>query len=47
MQPNFIQQLQNPEMQNLMTNPQALRALMQIQEGMEQLRTAAPSFANK
>lgn len=33
MMPQFIQQLQNPEMQNLMTNPQALNAIMQIQQG--------------
>nr|QCX41804.2 ubiquitin [Pagiophloeus tsushimanus] len=46
MMPQFIQQLQNPEMQNLMTNPQALNAIMQIQQGMETLRQTAPSLVN-
>jgi len=46
MMPQFIQQLQNPEMQNLMTNPQALNAIMQIQQGMETLRHTAPSLVN-
>ncbi|KAL0270666.1 UNVERIFIED_CONTAM: hypothetical protein PYX00_008002 [Menopon gallinae] len=46
MLPNFMQQLQNPEFQNVMSNPQALNALMQIQQGVEQLRTAAPGLAN-
>ncbi|XP_059478939.1 ubiquilin-1 isoform X2 [Neocloeon triangulifer] len=45
MMPNLLQQMQNPEMQSLMTNPQALNAIMQIQQGMENLRAAAPSFA--
>lgn len=47
MMPNFLQQLQNPEIQNVMSNPQALNALMQIQQGVEQLRTAAPGLVNK
>ena len=38
-------QLNNPEIQNLVTNPQAMSAMMQIQQGMEQLRQVAPSFA--
>ncbi|XP_060515741.1 ubiquilin-1 isoform X2 [Cylas formicarius] len=46
MMPQFLQQLQNPEMQNLMTNPQALNAIMQIQQGMETLRQTAPSLIN-
>jgi ubiquilin len=45
MAPNFVQQLQNPEVQSMMTNPQALDALMQIQQGVERLRTAAPGLA--
>ncbi|XP_063224696.1 ubiquilin-1 [Bacillus rossius redtenbacheri] len=44
MMPNLVQQLQNPEVHNLMTNSQALEALMQIQRGVEQLRTAAPNL---
>lgn len=45
MLPTFMSQLANPEVQNLVTNPQALSAMMQIQQGMEQLRQVAPSFA--
>ncbi|XP_018325597.1 ubiquilin-1 isoform X2 [Agrilus planipennis] len=44
MMPNLLQQLQNPEIHNLIANPQALNALMQIQQGMETLRQAAPNF---
>lgn len=47
MMPNILQQMQNPEMMNLMSNPQALNALMQIQQGVETLRSAAPSLVNK
>ncbi|KAK6643769.1 hypothetical protein RUM43_000032 [Polyplax serrata] len=39
-------QMQNPEIQSMMSNPQALNALMQIQQGVEQLRTAAPGLVN-
>uniref|UniRef100_T1JDD4 Ubiquilin-4 n=1 Tax=Strigamia maritima TaxID=126957 RepID=T1JDD4_STRMM len=46
MLPAFLQQMQNPEVHNLMTNPQALQAVLQIQQGMEQLRTAAPNLMN-
>lgn len=46
MMPTFIQQMQNPQMQNVMTNPDALSAIMQIQQGIEQLRTVAPDFAD-
>ncbi|KAK0094819.1 hypothetical protein PV326_009929 [Microctonus aethiopoides] len=44
MLPAFIQQMQNPQIQNVVTNPDALAAIMQIQQGMEQLRTVAPEF---
>lgn len=44
MMPQFLQQMQNPEVQQMMTNPQALNALLQIQQGMEQLRQAAPGL---
>lgn len=44
--PTLMNQLQNPEMQNLLTNPQALTAIQQIQQGLETLRTAAPGLAN-
>ncbi|CAG9813493.1 unnamed protein product [Phaedon cochleariae] len=44
MMPQFMQQMQNPEIQSLMTNSQALDAIMQIQQGMETLRQSAPSL---
>lgn len=44
--PQFIQQMQNPQIQNVMTNPDALAAIMQIQQGMEQLRTVAPDLVS-
>lgn len=44
MMPNFMQQLASPEVQGVMTNPEAMRAIMQIQEGLQRLRTAAPEF---
>lgn len=46
MVPMFMSQMANPEVQSLVTNPQAMSAMMQIQQGMEQLRQAAPSFAS-
>lgn len=47
MMPTFIQQMQNPQIQNVVTNPEALAAIMQIQQGMEQLRTIAPELVEK
>lgn len=44
MMPAFIQQMQNPQIQSVVTNPDALTAIMQIQQGMEQLRTFAPEL---
>ncbi len=38
-----FQKLQNPEMRNLMTNPEALQAIMQIQQGMQRLQSVAPN----
>ncbi|CAB3244564.1 unnamed protein product [Arctia plantaginis] len=46
MMPQMLSQLQNPEMQQMMSNPQALNALLQIQQGLEQLRSAAPNLVN-
>lgn len=42
MMPQFLQQMRNPAIQDMMTNPQALNAIMQIQQGMAQLRAVAP-----
>ncbi|XP_033322637.1 ubiquilin isoform X2 [Megalopta genalis] len=44
MMPAFIQQMQNPQIQNIFTNPGALAAVMQIHQGLEQLRTVVPEF---
>ncbi|KAK7080973.1 Ubiquilin-1 [Halocaridina rubra] len=46
MLPAFLNQLQNPEVQSFMTNPQALAAVAQIQSGMEQLRQTSPGLFN-
>jgi ubiquilin len=44
MMPVFMQQLQNPAVQNMMTNPRAMQAIMQIQQGMQQLHQEVPGF---
>uniref|UniRef100_A0A8C1TWB0 Ubiquilin-4 n=1 Tax=Cyprinus carpio TaxID=7962 RepID=A0A8C1TWB0_CYPCA len=36
--------MQNPESLSVMTNPRAMRALMQIQEGLQTLQTEAPGL---
>jgi len=46
MMPQFIQQMQNPEMQAMMSNPRALQAISQIQAGMQTLQQEAPQLAN-
>ncbi|GBP31587.1 Ubiquilin-1 [Eumeta japonica] len=46
MMPQMLAQLQNPETQQMMSNPQALNALLQIQQGIDQLRNAAPNLVN-
>merc|ERR1719427_1139586 len=42
MMPQMLQQMQQPAVQQLMSNPDALQAIMQIQQGMERLRSSAP-----
>ncbi|TRY56862.1 hypothetical protein DNTS_013952 [Danionella cerebrum] len=42
--PVFLQQMQNPEALSVMTNPRAMRALMQIQEGLQTLQSEAPGL---
>ncbi|XP_068159820.1 ubiquilin-1 [Drosophila tropicalis] len=44
MMPQFMAQMQNPEVMNMLTNPEAINAILQIQQGMEQLRSAAPGL---
>jgi hypothetical protein len=36
--------MQNSEMRQLMTNPEAMRAMMQVQQGMSQLQQSAPGM---
>lgn len=47
MMPAFVQQMQNPHIQSVVGNPDALAAIRQIQQGMEQLRTVAPELVDK
>ncbi|XP_029607522.1 transcription factor SOX-6 [Salmo trutta] len=42
--PVFLQQMQNPESLSVMTNPRAMQALMQIQQGLQTLQTEAPGL---
>merc|ERR1719474_1966926 len=44
MMPTMLQQMQNPAIQGMMTNPESLQAIMQIQEGMQRLRASAPDL---
>ncbi|XP_058055895.1 ubiquilin-1 [Anopheles bellator] len=44
MMPQMLRQMQNPEVQQMVANPQALNAILQIQQGMEQLRSVAPGL---
>jgi len=45
--PFIIQQFGNTDVQGLMTNPRALQAMLQIQEGLSQLQSEAPSFVTR
>ncbi|XP_053553167.1 ubiquilin-4, partial [Bombina bombina] len=42
--PVFLQQMQNPDSLSLMTNPRAMQALLQIQQGLQTLQTEAPGL---
>ncbi|CAL8293765.1 unnamed protein product [Merluccius merluccius] len=42
--PVFLQQMQNPEALSVMTNPRAMQALMQIQQGLQTLQSEAPGL---
>merc|ERR1712113_1066972 len=44
MMPAMLQQMQSPAVQGLMTNPEALQAISQIQQGMQRLQNAAPEL---
>lgn len=47
MLPAFLNQMSSPVATEIATNPEALNAIMQIQQGMEQLRTVAPELVGK
>ena len=36
--------MENPEVRNVMTNPRAIQAIMQIQQGMQELQSVAPGI---
>ncbi|KAK1174682.1 ubiquilin-1-like [Acipenser oxyrinchus oxyrinchus] len=42
--PVFLQQMQNPETLSAMSNPRAMQALLQIQQGLQTLAAEAPGF---
>ncbi|XP_048848410.1 ubiquilin-4 isoform X2 [Brienomyrus brachyistius] len=42
--PVLLQQMQNPEALAVMTNPRAMQALLQIQQGLQTLQTEAPGL---
>ncbi|KAG8455287.1 hypothetical protein GDO86_001474 [Hymenochirus boettgeri] len=42
--PVLLQQMQNPETLSAMSNPRAMQALLQIQQGLQTLATEAPSL---
>ncbi|KAM9098812.1 LOW QUALITY PROTEIN: ubiquilin-1 [Sarcophilus harrisii] len=42
--PNFLQQMQNPDTLSAMSNPRAMQALLQIQQGLQTLATEAPGL---
>ncbi|EDV27016.1 uncharacterized protein TRIADDRAFT_63757 [Trichoplax adhaerens] len=44
--PNILRQMQNPQMQQIISNPQAVQAMLQIQQGFQQLSHAVPSTGN-
>ncbi|XP_028637830.1 ubiquilin-2 [Grammomys surdaster] len=42
--PGFLQQMQSPETSSAMSNPRAMQALLQIQQGLQTLATEAPGL---
>ncbi|KAM5129459.1 LOW QUALITY PROTEIN: ubiquilin-4-like [Mantella aurantiaca] len=42
--PVFLQQMQNPEALSVISNPRAMQALLQIQQGLQTLQTEAPGL---
>lgn len=46
MLPHMLSQMRNPEYINFLSNPQAIQAVIQIQQGLRQLQQASPSMFN-
>lgn len=42
-----IEQMQSPETLSMLTNPRAMQALTQIQQGLQTLQTEAPGFMSR
>ena len=42
--PMVMQQMQDPRFQQLLTNPRAMQAMMQVQQGMQNLQSEVPGF---
>ncbi|RMB95022.1 hypothetical protein DUI87_28565 [Hirundo rustica rustica] len=42
--PDFAAQMQNPDSLSILTNPRAMQALLQIQQGLQTLQTEAPGL---
>lgn len=42
--PTLMQQMQNPEVQSVVTNPRALEAMMQVQTGLNMLQEESPNL---
>lgn len=40
----LMQQMQDPRFQDLLNNPRALQAMMQVQQGMQNLQSEAPGL---
>nr|XP_043890049.1 ubiquilin-2-like [Solea senegalensis] len=45
--PEFIRQMQNPVMLSFLTNPRAMQALIQVQQGLHTLQTEVPGFLSR
>ncbi|KAF1388332.1 hypothetical protein PFLUV_G00089100 [Perca fluviatilis] len=45
--PDLMRQMQNPETLSMLTNPRAMQALIQIQQGLQTLQTEAPGFMSR
>ena len=42
--PMIMQQMQDPRFQQMLTNPRAMQAMMQVQQGMQSLQSEAPGL---